>query len=62
MMFLSNPVMTPGFANSLRTSTPTSFGDFLSNFFESGNGRAEIRDFKKPGIELNRESSLALDR
>jgi hypothetical protein len=61
MIFLNKLVRTPGFAKSLRKSTPTSFGDFLSNFLANGNGRVEMRDLRKLGIESNRELNSPLD-
>ena len=61
MMFLSSPVMTPGFARSLMISIPTSLGDFLSSFRARGNGSVEIRDLRKPGILSKREFSLSFE-
>jgi hypothetical protein len=54
-------VITPGFAKSLRISTLTSFGDFLSSFLASGKGSVEMRDLRKPGIDSNVEFNCVFD-
>jgi hypothetical protein len=51
--------MTPGFASSLRKSRLTSLGDFLSRFRARGKGMVEIKDFKKEGMESNREFNFS---
>jgi hypothetical protein len=54
-------VITPGLAKSLRISTLTSLGDFLSSFLARGNGSVEMRDLRKPGIDSNVEFSCLFD-
>jgi hypothetical protein len=54
-------VITPGLAKSLRISTLTSLGDFLSSFLESGNGSVEMRDLRKPGMDSNVEFNCVFD-
>jgi ABC-type spermidine/putrescine transport system permease subunit II len=61
MIFFNTPVITPGFIKSFKISVVTSFADFLSNFFASGNGNVEIKLFKKSGMVSNMEFSLPFD-